>query len=74
MVLDGFDCGIGLVWIIGSSLLVNPFILCGATTLVLCGTHHPMWLPFHLIGWFGLWLGFALSSGDNLGQCCEATI
>jgi hypothetical protein len=35
MVLDGFGSSIGLVWIIGSSLLVNPFVLCGATTLVL---------------------------------------
>jgi hypothetical protein len=90
MVLDGFGSGIGLVWIIGSSLLVNPFVLCGATTLVLygaitlvlcgvttlilCGTHHPLWLPLRLIGWFGLWLGFGLSSSDNLGQGCEATI
>jgi hypothetical protein len=76
MVLHGFDSGsdsgIGLVWIIASSLLVNSFVLCdattlvlcGATTVVLCGTHYPMWLSFHLIGWFGLWLGFGLSSGD----------
>jgi hypothetical protein len=46
MVLDGFGFGIVLVWIIGSSLLVSSFVLCGATTLflyrittlVLCGT------------------------------------
>jgi hypothetical protein len=37
MVLNGFGSGIGLVWIIGSSLLVNSFVLCGATTIVLCG-------------------------------------
>jgi hypothetical protein len=82
MVLDGFGYDIGLVRIIGSSLLVSSFVLCGETTLVLCGTttlvlygiHHPLWLPFCLIGWFGLWLGFGLSSGDNLGQGCEATI
>jgi hypothetical protein len=73
----------GLVWIIVSSLLVSSFVLCGTTTLVLCGTttfalcgtttivlygtHHPLWLPFYLIGWFGLWSGFGLSPGDNLG-------
>jgi hypothetical protein len=83
MVLDDFGSGIGLVWIIGLSLLVNYFILCGATTLVLCGTttlvlcgattvvlfgrHHPLWLSFHLIYWFGLWLGFGLSYGDIFG-------
>jgi hypothetical protein len=94
MVVDGFGFGIGLVWIIALSLLVNSFVLCGATTIVLCQatavilcgativvlcgattldlcgattlalcgtaplvccrTHHPLWLPFHLIGWFGL--------------------
>jgi hypothetical protein len=75
MVLDGF--GISLVWIIGSSLLVYSFVLygattivlCGATTLVLCGittivlceTQHHLWLPFHLIGWFGLWISFGSS-------------
>jgi hypothetical protein len=82
MVLDGF--GFGSVRIIGSSLLVSFFVLCGATTLVLygtttivlCGTHHPLWLPFCLIGWFGLWLGFGLSSSDIFGQWqdCEAII
>jgi hypothetical protein len=36
MVLDGFGSSIGLVWIIVSSLLVNHFVLCGATILVLC--------------------------------------
>jgi hypothetical protein len=50
MVLDGFGSGIGLVWIIGLSLLVSCFVLCGTTTLVLCGTHHPLWLSFRLIG------------------------
>jgi hypothetical protein len=74
MVVDGFVFGIGLVWIVGSSLLVSSLVFCGATTLVLCGTHHLLWLPFHLIGWFGLWVDFGLSSGDNLGQGCEATI
>jgi hypothetical protein len=98
MILDGFGSSIGLVWITGSGLLVNPFVLygattlglfgattlglcgetnllpCGETTVVLYGTHHPLWLPFCLIGWFGLWLGFGLSSSDNLGQGCEATI
>jgi hypothetical protein len=34
MLLDGFGSGIGLVYIIGSSLLVNSFVLCGATNLV----------------------------------------
>jgi hypothetical protein len=70
------DLIFGLVWIIGSSLLVSCFILYGATTVVLCGTHHPLWLSFHLIGWFGLWLGFGLSSGDIFGpwQDCEAII
>ena len=38
MVVDGFCSGIGLVWIIGSSLLVSFFVLCGIATLVLCGT------------------------------------
>jgi hypothetical protein len=113
MVLVDFGSSIGLVWIIGLSLVVSSivlygattlvlygattllcgattFVLCEATTLILCGaitlvlcgtrtlvlygTHHPMWLSFYLIGWFGLWLGFGLSSGDNLGQGCEATI
>jgi hypothetical protein len=46
----------------------------GTTTVVLCGTHHPLWFSFLLIGWFSLWLGFGLSSGDILGQGCEATI
>jgi hypothetical protein len=55
-----------LVW---SGLLVRVCWLVllssvGATTLVLCGTHHPLWLSFRLICWFGLWLGFGLSSGD----------
>jgi hypothetical protein len=84
MVLDGFCSGIGLVWIIGLSLLVSSFVLygaptlvlCGATTVVLCGTHHPMWLSFCLIGRFSLWLGFGLSSGDIFGmwQYCEVII
>jgi hypothetical protein len=84
MVLDGFGSGIGLVWIIGSSLLVSSFILCGATilvlcgttTVVLCGTHHPPWLSFCLIGWFDPWLGFGISSGDIFGlwQDLEAII
>jgi hypothetical protein len=64
MFLDGF--GIGFIWVFGSSLLVSSFVICGATNLVLCGattlvlygTHHPLWLSFCLIGWFGLWLGF----------------
>jgi hypothetical protein len=67
MVLDGFGSGIGLVWIIGLSLLVSSFILYGATILVLCGTHHPPWLSFRLISWFGPWLGFGISSGDIFG-------
>ena len=104
MVVDDISSSFGLIWIIGSSLLVSSLVLCGqqllssmgnnpcplwATTLVLCGTatlvlcgtavvlcgtHHPLWLSFHLIYWFGLWLGFGLSSGDNLGQGCETTI
>jgi hypothetical protein len=55
-------------------LWVTTLILCGMATLVLYGTHHPLWLPFRLIGWFGLWLGFRLGFGDSLGQGCEATI
>jgi hypothetical protein len=82
--MAGFGSGIDL------SLFVSSFVLCGATTIVLCGattivlrgtttivlcgTHHPLWLSFCLIDWFGLWLGFGLSSGDNLDQGCEATI
>jgi hypothetical protein len=76
--------GIGLVWVFGSSLLVNSlvlsrattFVLYGATTVVLCGTYHPLWLSFSLIGWFSLWLGFGLSSSDIFGlqQDCEAII
>jgi hypothetical protein len=96
MVVDGFGSGIGLVWIVGSSLLVSSLILCGqqplssvgnnpcppwTTTLVLCGiaslilygaathvlcgtavvqcgTNHHLWLPFRLIGWFGLLVRF----------------
>jgi hypothetical protein len=74
--VDGFGSGIGLVWILGLSLLVSSFIHCGATTVVLCGTHHPLWLSFYLIGWFGLWLGFGISSDDFFGlwQDCEAII
>jgi hypothetical protein len=82
MVVDG--SGISLVWIIGSSLLVSSFIVCGATTLVLCGTttvvlygtHHPLWLTFRIIGWFGRWLGFGICSGDvfSLWQDCEPII
>jgi hypothetical protein len=82
MVVHGFGFGMCLVWIIGSSLLVNSFVLCGATivvlygttTVVICGTHHPLWLPFYLFDWFSLWLGFRLSSDDNLDQDCEVTI
>jgi hypothetical protein len=96
--VHSFGSGIGLVQIIGLSMLVTSFVLCGATTVVLCGatflvlygattlvlcgattlvfcgTHHPLWLSFHLIGWLSLWLGFGLSSSDNLGKGCEATI
>jgi hypothetical protein len=35
MILDGFGYDISLVWIIGLSLLVSSFVLCGATTLIL---------------------------------------
>jgi hypothetical protein len=35
MLVDDFGSSIGLVWIIGLSLLGSSFILCGATTLVL---------------------------------------
>jgi hypothetical protein len=66
MLMDGFGSSIGLIWIIGLSLFISSFVLCGA--------HHPLWLSFRLIGLFGLWLGFWLRSGDNLGQGCEATI
>jgi hypothetical protein len=67
----------------------NPCPLCGnnpcpmwgnnpcplwATIVVLCGTHHTLWLPFCLIGWFGLWVDFGLSTGGNIGQGCVATI
>jgi hypothetical protein len=38
MVVDGFGSSIGLVWIIGSSMLVSFFVLCGTAPLVLCGT------------------------------------
>jgi hypothetical protein len=89
MVVDVFVSGIDLVWIIGSSMLVSSFILCGSTTVVLYGvatlvlygaptlvlcrtttvvlyrTHHPLWLSFRLIGWFGLWLSFE-SSGFSI--------
>jgi hypothetical protein len=92
MVLVGFGSGISLVWIIGSSLLVSSFVLYGETThvlyeattlvlywtiiIVLCGTCHPLWLSFRSIGWFGLWLGFELSSSVIFGlrQDCEAII
>jgi hypothetical protein len=66
MVLDGFGSTIGLVCIIGLSMLVSSFVF--------CWTHHPLRLSFRLIGGFGLWLGFGLSSSDILGQGCEATI
>jgi hypothetical protein len=75
-------CGQQLLSSVGNNpcpLWATTLVLCGTTTLVLCGTvmvlcgtHHPLWLPFHLIGWFGLWL--RLSFGDSLGQGCEATI
>jgi hypothetical protein len=66
MVVDGFGSGFGLVLIFGSSLLVSSRVLCGTATPVLCGiatlvlygTHHPLWLPFRLIGWFGLLVRF----------------
>jgi hypothetical protein len=82
MVVHDFGSSMSLVWIIGSSLLVNSFILYGATiivlygttTPVLCETHRPLWLPFCLFGWFDLWLDFGLSSDDNLDQGCETTI
>jgi hypothetical protein len=68
-------CGTTTLVLCGSTTLVlcgtTTLVLCG-TVMVLCGTHHPLWLPFHLIGWFGLWL--RLSFGDSLGQGCEATI
>jgi hypothetical protein len=67
MVLDGFGFGIGLVWIIGSSLLVSSFVLCGTTTIVLYGAHHPLWLSVCLTGWFVLWLGFGLGYSDIFG-------
>jgi hypothetical protein len=82
MVLDDFSSGIGLVWIIGSSLLISSFVLCGGNnpyplwdnnTYPLWDTS-PMWLSFRLIDWFGLWLGFVLRSGDifSLWQDREA--
>jgi hypothetical protein len=52
----------------------TPLVLCRTATLILYGTHHPLWLPFCLIGWFCLWLGFRLSFGESLGQGCKATI
>jgi hypothetical protein len=79
MVLDGFGFGIGLVWIIGTSLLVSSFVLCGATTLVLCGIttlvlcgtitvvlcgHTPPSGVIFSFNWLVWWLGFGLSSGD----------
>jgi hypothetical protein len=36
--VDGFGSGIGLAWIIGSSLLVSFFVLYGTATLILCET------------------------------------
>jgi hypothetical protein len=58
MVVHGFGFGMCLVWIIGSSLLANSFVLCGATivvlygttTVVICGIHHPGYLFVYLIG------------------------
>jgi hypothetical protein len=48
-----------------SSMSNNPYplwattpVLCGTATLVLCGTHHPLSLPFRLISWFGLLVRF----------------
>jgi hypothetical protein len=69
-------CGETTLVLCGTTTFVlcgRTLVLCGTTTLVLCGTP-PLWLSFHLLGWFGLWLGFGLSSGDILGQGCEATI
>jgi hypothetical protein len=77
-------CGIATLVLCGTTTLIlcgtttpvlfgtATLVLCGTTTLVLCGTYHPLWLSFHLIGWFVLWL--RLSFGDSLGQGCEATI
>jgi hypothetical protein len=111
MVVDGI--GFGLVWVIGSSLLVSSLVLrkqqplssvgnnscpLWATTLVLygtatlvlygiavvlCGTHHHVWLPFHLISWFGLFVRFWDESlwflvkvvGNHLGRVvCVAAL
>jgi hypothetical protein len=58
-----------------SSMGQQPLSSVGQQPLSSVGQHRcPLWLRFYLIGWFDLWLGFGLSSGDNLGQCCEATI
>jgi hypothetical protein len=56
-------CGATTIVLCGATTLV----LCGTTAIALCGTHHALWLSFRLIGWFGLWLGFGLSSGDIFG-------
>jgi hypothetical protein len=56
-----------------SSVGVTTLVLYGITTVVLYGTHHPLWLSFQVIGWFGLWLGFGFSQ-VNLWQDREAII
>jgi hypothetical protein len=54
-------CGITTLVLCGTTTLV----LCGTITLVLygtavvlCGAHHPLWLSFCLIGWYGLLVRF----------------
>jgi hypothetical protein len=73
LVLVWFGLLVQVCWsVLLSSVGNNPcplwattLVLCGTATLVLCGTavvlcgtHHPLWLPFRLIGWFGLLVRF----------------
>jgi hypothetical protein len=44
MVVDGFGSSFGLVWIIGSSLLVSSLVLCGQQILSSVGNNScPLW-------------------------------
>jgi hypothetical protein len=44
MVADGFGSSFGLVWIIGSSLLVSSLVLCGQQLLSSVGNNScPLW-------------------------------
>jgi hypothetical protein len=65
LVWFGLDYWFKFVGQFSYPLWATTLVLYGTTTLilrgiavVLYGTHHPLWLPFRLIGWFGLLIRF----------------